>query len=144
MIIDEHGMVTGLPLHDSHLARLNYDGIDLHVTLRTEGGHSRVELHEVKKSGFIGFRLNAILSEIFAWRVECVPEGVLNMNDGAWNTLLVGIYSDSENLRSQVAQIQRDLKGSFLVQFNFSYGGSFAAICSDIKAEDVGLIAKDQ
>lgn len=128
MKTDKDGMIEGHPLHDSELVSLVYHRDDLRLSFERGSSTTHIDLVHVKKSLFKDFKLNAVLSEIFVWKVAAVPENIIQVSDGAWRTLFADAASENM-LLAEVAFALDKLKDDLLVQFNFSYGGSAALIC---------------
>jgi hypothetical protein len=131
MKTDDSGMLLGFPLHDSQLVSVFYEESCCHLNFKKESSCCLIKLTGISYSGFQCFKFNAVLSEIFSWRVREVPPEIADMEDGAWRTLLcdipVGMAMDST-----IESLLCTRGDSLLVQFNFSYGGSFALICDEM------------
>jgi hypothetical protein len=131
MKTDKSGMLLGYPLHDSELISISYQDSSARLIFIGREGRVSVKLNGITHSGFRDFKFNAILSEIFAWKVCEVPSEIINVQDGAWRTLLSDL-SGEDILRSAVSAICKSHSNALLVQFNYSYGGSFAVICTEM------------
>lgn len=128
---DKSGMLTGFPLHDSKLCALSYANASLELTLDKGGKRYVIYIKNIRCSGFSNFKLDGILSEIFLWKVSDVPQEILQISDGAWSVLFSDV-TESSAIQAEIQNVKKRFFECFLVQINFSYGGSFALICDDL------------
>lgn len=131
---DVAGRVSGFPMHDSTIVGLEYaDGERLVITLRDHhGGTTLVELHDVGEMNLEGLCNGAIVSDLWAWKVMESPGWTSQTPVGGWNALYRSRYGDDAKRMAVRAADERP--DALLVVLQCSYGGSLAAICSQITA----------
>jgi hypothetical protein len=131
--VDSSGMVGGFPIHDANLLELEYRRSEsiylrcIHPTGKTL--HAR--FNEPGEFGMIGFRGDAILSEVFLWDLASVPEAQLSGSDGAWNVLFGGDLPATD-LPAAARARQRKAQYSTLALISCSYGGTMALLCNSV------------
>jgi len=133
--VDKAGMVLGLRVHDGYLYKLAFlDSSNLHLGIRrSSGGLIAVDLIGLGELTVAGLWNGAIVAELFQWKVNAVPD------EAHWNVLLSGKVSrvTPNAMRAAVLDIVHGRPTSFLVQVNFSYGGSIAAVCDRLAAHEI-------
>ncbi len=132
------GLLTGFPLHDVDLVAFSYRDEDFDLTFKKGIEQHNIRLVRITENGFSGFKFNAILSEIFLWKVGEVPDSILSLKDGAWADIF-GANLDASRLKLEVERLVTSRAESWLVQFNFSYGGSFSAVCREVQIKKLSF-----
>jgi hypothetical protein len=125
---DQHGMLFGARIHDSQMLGLTMSESALSILVkRLDGGEVRVEL-----SNLGDFNVSIwnwpIISEIFVWNINAVPEEYWNAPDMGWNAL----YKHISDVKTNASAAIKKRPTSFFVLVSTSYGGTLAAICDQV------------
>lgn len=129
--VDDTGQMRGFSYHDGSLETLEWKKAYLRLRIAAvDGSVSIVELRDLD-SLMLQLWEGVIISDLFAWPIDAVPEEQWDMNDGAWRTLLSGRMGRS-SLKAAAAEIVKRNPTAFLVQMLTSYGGTMAAVCKTI------------
>jgi hypothetical protein len=136
---DPNGMLIGARIHDSRLVGLALiDDIRMEFKFRRLSGESvMIALDGLHDFNALQMSYGAIVSELFVWNVESVPEETWNVPDGAWNVLFEKRFQPADHRRA-AEKIVRAHPKSFLVQLDCSYGGSVAAACETVRVFEIG------
>ena len=128
---DANGIVEGIPYHDFSIAGFRLEENDsFSISIRGEVGDSTlIRLERPTEICIERFYNGSILSEIYVWRVEEVPQLDPTIRDSGWNALLDSRYHQAD-MKRFAADIVRENCGSHLVVLSCSYGGTIAVVCS--------------
>jgi hypothetical protein len=129
---DTNGQLRGVAVHDGSL-------LDFHASTDRQSYVIKAQSSEIVEVELIGvldfnvvkFWQGAIVSEIFAWKLDEVPAQIWALADGAWNTLFDGRGSP-EHAKRTAKRWTESMPEAYLFQMLCSYGGAFAAVCSEI------------
>lgn len=133
---DASGIVEGVLYHDFSIVGFRLEGDDsFSISIREELGSSNlIKLERPTEICIESFYNGSILSEIFVWRVEEVPQLDPSIRDSGWNALLYSRYHRADMTRI-AARIVRENPGFHLVVLSCSYGGTIAVVCRRVVFE---------
>lgn len=130
--IDSTGQMRGFSYHDGSLETLEWVK-KRYIRMRIAAVDGSISVVELCDLDTVALQLweGAIISDLFAWSIDAVPDVQWNTNDGAWHALLSGRTGRSDK-RSAAAEIVKRKPTAFLVQVLTSYGGTMAVVCESI------------
>ena len=129
---DEFGRITGARLHDSYISKILFsDGDTFNLEIHNLYGDI-IEINAIGISdiNIVEFCNGAIVSSIYFWNINAVPEG-WDITDSAWNILFFNRIGSS-GAKEKAAKIAKDKPNSFLMKVECSYGGMMALICDNV------------
>jgi hypothetical protein len=129
---DANGVVRGAAIHDGAL-------VGFHSSVGRQSyliKNQNLEIVEIELQGVTEFNVvklwrEAIVSEMFAWKLSEAPAQLWTLADGAWKVLFEGKASMEEAKRTATRWTQ-SMPEAYLFQLVCSYGGQIASICTDI------------
>lgn len=143
---DQHGMLTGARAHDGILvdSRFSTSTFSYLKIRRLDGGIAEIEMHGVSEFTINQLWNNAVVGDIFLWKVDAVPEICWDVPGSGWNALLYerAVTPVVDLRREAAARIVKDRPNAFLMTVDFSYGGDrggIALVCDRVIAYDVGV-----
>jgi hypothetical protein len=133
LVVDEYGIVRAYGLHDAVLRGIEYAADDaLILSWRSPANDDRwVQLLGVSSVGFKDVVNGMILSEVFCTNANSGLAAVGSAMD-AWRVLMGGNVLERDLLTAVSRLIARH-PHHLLVVFESSYGGTIAAICSELR-----------
>lgn len=133
---DANGIVEGVLYHDFSIVGFRFEEDEsVSISIRGDSGESGlIRLEQPTELCIEEFCNGAILSEIYVWRVEEVPELDPEVRGCGWNALLASRYYQAD-MKRFAAGIVRDNPGFHLVVLSCSYGGTIAVVCRRVVFE---------
>lgn len=126
---DADGQLQLGGIHDSNLLELHFKKGFL--SFRIKGATESVlqfelgGLRELK----LGLWDGAIIDDLSIWKVDAVPEKLLEYGDVGWNLLFKDRISDLPRVVKQADKIIKLYPSAYLFQVECSYGENIVAIC---------------
>lgn len=133
LVVDEYGIVRAHGLHDAVLRGIEYaTDKALILSWRSPANDDRwVQLFGVSSVGFKDVVNGMILSEVFCTKVSSGLATIGSSMD-AWRLLMGGNVLERD-LLTAVSRLIAHHPQHLLVVFESSYGGTIAAICSELR-----------
>ena len=135
---DENGIMLGARVHDGVIIGLSIINKSVSIQVqRLDSGIVEFELGDTEEWNLTSLCNGSIISTIFVWKNDSVPESTWEIPDSGWN-VLYGSRFRKESARNVAKEIIQKFHGYYLIHFSCSYGGDIAAVCKRISVyEDV-------
>lgn len=128
--VDAAGLLKWVPYHDGFVISLGYslDRRSIELAVRTADSRTVafgfLEIAQLRINNFLE---GNIVSDIFIWTVDKVPDQTISSLDNGWGGHLFEISALGER-EAEVTRIKQRFGGKYLVQLLCSYGASISLI----------------
>jgi hypothetical protein len=133
--VDNFGRPHNVPVHDSKVVDFSCSAQER--SLRLHAGRPSSDGFVIYCTELIELNVRDlweenILSDLFLWKVEDVPEFLPAVMDCPWGALLAGRVK-VEMMGAESNRISTKYPGSILVVLSSSYGVTLAALCRGVE-----------